>query len=159
MGGTTRPRGVPRVRAALIALLGATVLSVVVVGGLVVAPAGALTPIEPDNRPTTVAGARNGELPAWMLLQVGPTCVAHSAAAPSMAAMIAAAAASGVTLKPAECYRDLGGQQYWRDYWCARGQCQMAAVPGTSNHGWGKAADLRDQSGSMTFSSPGYTWL
>jgi hypothetical protein len=35
----------------------------------------------------------------------------------------------------------------------------MAAVPGTSNHGWGKAVDFRDQSGAMTFDSAGYHWL
>jgi hypothetical protein len=35
----------------------------------------------------------------------------------------------------------------------------MAAVPGTSNHGWGKAIDFRDQSGELTFDSAGYAWL
>jgi hypothetical protein len=35
----------------------------------------------------------------------------------------------------------------------------MAAVPGTSNHGWGKAVDWREGSAPMTFDSPGYAWL
>jgi hypothetical protein len=35
----------------------------------------------------------------------------------------------------------------------------MAAVPGTSNHGWGKAVDFADQSGELTFDSVGYAWL
>lgn len=153
MGGITRQRRWRVVAAVAIVLGAVTVLP------LIATPASALTPIEPDNKPTPVAGFKNGQLPASLLLQVGPTCVAHHAAAPSLSAMIGAAAANGVTLKPLECYRDLAGQQYWRDYYCARGQCQMAAVPGTSNHGWGKAADLRDQNGAMTFSSPGYAWL
>lgn len=39
-------------------------------------------------------------------------------------------------------YRPYSRQVYWRNYWCARGACQNAAVPGTSNHGWGTAADV-----------------
>jgi hypothetical protein len=39
-------------------------------------------------------------------------------------------------------YRDLGGQKRMRDYWCGLGQCAKAAVPGTSNHGWGLAVDV-----------------
>jgi LAS superfamily LD-carboxypeptidase LdcB len=35
----------------------------------------------------------------------------------------------------------------------------MAAVPGTSIHGWGRAVDLQDPTGKMTFDSPGYRWL
>jgi murein L,D-transpeptidase YcbB/YkuD len=38
-------------------------------------------------------------------------------------------------------YRDYAGQVYMRNYWCARGACGNAAVPGTSNHGWGIAID------------------
>ena len=39
-------------------------------------------------------------------------------------------------------YRDLAGQRRMRAYWCGRGQCRKAAVPGTSNHGWGLAVDV-----------------
>ena len=35
----------------------------------------------------------------------------------------------------------------------------MAAVPGTSNHGWGKAVDFADQTGELDFDSAGYTWM
>lgn len=38
-------------------------------------------------------------------------------------------------------YRPFTRQEYWRAYWCARGACQNAAVPGTSNHGLGLATD------------------
>lgn len=39
-------------------------------------------------------------------------------------------------------YRNFARQQYWRNYWCGRGLCQNAAVPGTSNHGLGWAFDV-----------------
>lgn len=38
-------------------------------------------------------------------------------------------------------YRTLAGQVLMRQQWCSRGACQNAAVPGTSNHGWGIALD------------------
>ncbi len=38
--------------------------------------------------------------------------------------------------------RSYDRQVYWRDYWCGQGHCENAAVPGTSNHGWGRAVDL-----------------
>lgn len=39
-------------------------------------------------------------------------------------------------------YREFARQVYWRNYWCSRGACQNAAVPGTSNHGLGWAVDV-----------------
>ncbi len=77
----------------------------------------------------------------------------------SYVAMAAAARADGVYLKAAECYRDYAGQVYWRKWWCAHRICANAATPGYSNHGWGKAVDLRDQDGSLTWTSNGYKWL
>lgn len=42
---------------------------------------------------------------------------------------------------PHSSYRDLATQQqYWADYQAGRGP--IAARPGTSNHGWGKAVDV-----------------
>ena len=125
------------------------------------APAGAATgnPIHPDNRPTTIVGATNGALAADQLLQVSPDCLAYYRAAPSLGSLLAAAHKDGIRLAPAECYRDYPGQVKAREDWCAVGACDMAAVPGTSNHGWGKAVDLRDQTGELTFDSAGYAWL
>jgi len=117
-------------------------------------------PVHPDNRPSTIPGATNGALGSHELLQVAPNCVAYHRAAPSLIAMIAAARRDGVRLVPAECYRDYAGQVAARDSWCRRGACHMAAVPGTSNHGWGKAVDFSDSQGaSLTFNSPAYAWL
>lgn len=44
-------------------------------------------------------------------------------------------------------YRSYQRQVYWRNYWCGQGNCSNAAVPGTSNHGLGRATD-----------TPSYTW-
>lgn len=38
-------------------------------------------------------------------------------------------------------YRSYEAQVRLRREWCARGLCQYAAYPGTSNHGWGLAID------------------
>lgn len=39
-------------------------------------------------------------------------------------------------------YRPLSRQVYYRSYWCGLGSCGNAAVPGTSNHGLGRAVDI-----------------
>jgi hypothetical protein len=116
-------------------------------------------PINPANRPTTVGGYTNGQLPASQLYVVSSTCTLYRAAVGSYTAMVAAAKADGVALAPAECYRDYAGQVYWRNYWCRQKICANAATPGYSNHGWGKAVDLRDQKGSLTWTSAGYNWM
>jgi len=117
------------------------------------------SPINPANRPTTIGGYTNGYLPSSQLYVVNSNCSLYRAAVGSYEAMIAAARADGVTLTPAECYRDYAGQVYERGYWCARGLCGNAATPGYSNHGWGKAVDLRDSQGSLGWNSPGYRWM
>jgi LAS superfamily LD-carboxypeptidase LdcB len=74
-----------------------------------------------------------------------------------MSAMILAAKKAGVTLVPADCYRDYSGQVYWRTWWCNVGKCANAAIPGTSNHGLGLAVDLCG--GVERFGSPGFLWM
>jgi hypothetical protein len=118
-----------------------------------------LSPISPFNRPTTISGYTNGNLPSSQLAVWNSNCTLYRPAVGSFSAMVAAAKADGVTLKPAECYRDYAGQVYWRNYWCKLKICANAATPGYSNHGWGKAVDLRDQNGSFTWTSVGYKWM
>ena len=48
---------------------------------------------------------------------------------------------------PFSSYRDIVGQGIMRRMWCARGKCGNAAVPGTSNHGWGVAVDNNNPAG------------
>lgn len=50
---------------------------------------------------------------------------------------------------PDSAYRPFDRQVYWRNYWCGRGLCQNAAVPGTSNHGLGWAFDVPDFVGAI----------
>jgi hypothetical protein len=78
------------------------------------------------------------------------------------------ARASGMAIGTRECYRPIDEQVAVRESWTARGNSACAAPVqrdesgrpvGTSNHGWGKAADFSDAGRSMTFSSPGYRYL
>jgi D-alanyl-D-alanine carboxypeptidase len=133
--------------------------TIVVVAGSDPARAAGANPIDPDNRASAIDGETNGDLPPNELLQLAPTCLAYYRAAPSLVSLIAAAHRDGIRLAPAECYRDYDGQVKERQDWCARGACEMAAVPGTSNHGWGKAVDFNDQNGSLTFDGAAYAWL
>lgn len=55
-------------------------------------------------------------------------------------------------------YRPLARQEYWRSYWCGRGACQNAAVPGTSNHGWGWAVDTPAATQAAIHAHPGFGW-
>ena len=114
--------------------------------------------LDPDNRTLPVPGVTNGDLPLSYLAKVDG-CVVYDEAAASLKAMIAAAKADNVVLKGISCYRDYAGQVAARNDWCNKGACQMAAVPGTSNHGWGKAVDFRDANGELTFDSTAYAWL
>lgn len=54
-------------------------------------------------------------------------------------------------------YRNLAGQQMMRSMWCGRGNCGNAAIPGTSNHGWGLAVDNNNPAG-VEASGPPFGW-
>ncbi len=115
--------------------------------------------LDPANRAVSVPGVTNGKLPLSYLASSSTGCVVYDEAITSYNAMVAAAARDGVKLRGIGCYRDYATQVTVRNDWCSRGQCDMAAVPGTSNHGWGKAVDFADQSGELTFDAAGYAWL
>lgn len=71
------------------------------------------------------------------------------AAALTWRAMRIAAYADGVPLEdfmpagPASTARTYGQQKVLRIQWCAKGHCEKAAWPGTSNHGWAIAVDVK----------------
>ena len=81
--------------------------------------------------------------------------------------MATAAKAAGVTITIASAFRTLGRQQYfWNCY--QTGSCNggnLAARPGTSNHGRGAALDLNTDCGGQSGSTPScggssvYKWL
>ena len=103
-------------------------------------------------------GVRNGQIP----LSKMRFCASQTHWTPAVSAgylfapasvlldqMVAAARADGHVLKVIAGYRDLAQQKVMRRVWCNRGNCNGAAVPGTSNHGWGTAIDVeRHQPGT-----------
>lgn len=115
--------------------------------------------LDPANRAAGVPAVTNGKLPMSYLAATKDGCVVYDEAVASLNAMLAHAARDGVKLRGIGCYRDYATQVIVREEWCALGQCAMAAVPGTSNHGWGKAVDFADQAGELTFDAAGYAWL
>src|SRR6187431_1539949 len=87
-------------------------------------------------------GYQNGQIPlsAMVRTEEGQYLQANAHAAWGNLAR-ACAAATGVWLAINEGYRDLAKQQYyWNLY--QSGQGNVAAVPGTSNHGRGVAVDI-----------------
>jgi hypothetical protein len=126
-----------------------------------------VSPIQPGNRPTVVAGDTNGMMPARDLVGVAPNCLAARAAAPSLGLLLATAREEGVVLHTEQCYRPLSDQVAVRQRWSKAGNSACAAPvvttggkpKGTSMHGWGKAADLSDAGGTVRFDSPGYRFL
>lgn len=97
-----------------------------------------------DGVPVALAGYGNGKIPAEALHEVGST--GHRLWAPAADALerlIADAARDGVTVGITDSYRSYEAQV---DVAARKGlysQGGLAAVPGTSDHGWGMAADLK----------------
>lgn len=88
--------------------------------------------------------AGNGSLPRSQLAPI-PGGYLRKDAAAAWNAMYLHAKRLGVTISvngPDSSYRTLPRQRYWKNWWCARGRCGNAAVPGTSNHGLGLAVDV-----------------
>jgi GH25 family lysozyme M1 (1,4-beta-N-acetylmuramidase) len=99
--------------------------------------------------PEPAHGWSNGQAPGSALSQAntgfrcdGPGDQLANKAAAGWNTM---ALAAGKPLPSSGCdslYRSYERQIFWRNYWCSRGACGNAAVPGTSNHGIGLAADV-----------------
>jgi D-alanyl-D-alanine carboxypeptidase len=93
--------------------------------------------------PTDLAAYGNGKIPATALEKVGGT--GHTMWAPaaeSMTAMVADAKKAGVTIGITETYRSYAEQVDIAHRKGLYSQGGLAAKPGTSEHGWGMAADL-----------------
>lgn len=92
--------------------------------------------------------AENGRLPASMLSRAaGGTKLNEDAAAAWNAMAADIYEETGLKIRsngPDSMYRSYERQVYWKNWWCARGNCGNAATPGTSNHGWGLAVDTND---------------
>src|SRR5438445_1784240 len=137
--------------------------------GLASVPVGAVSPINPQNRPTPLPNAVNGEVPASRLVIVGPNCIAAREAAPSLARIFTMARQAQVALGADECYRTLANEvkfanqanQPGANPACVAsvGTAANGTPVGHSMHGWGKAVDLTDSGSSLTFGSSGYAFM
>lgn len=112
-------------------------------GGATSTAAAASTARNADGVPVALAGYGNGKIPADALHEVGST--GHrlwAPAADALESLIADAARDGVTIGITDSYRSYEAQV---DVAARKGlysQGGLAAVPGTSDHGWGMAVDL-----------------
>jgi hypothetical protein len=101
------------------------------------------TALDADGVPLALAAYGNGKIPAEALSQVDGT--GHrlwAPAAESLGRLRADAAAAGVTIGITDSYRSYESQV---DVAARKGLYKnggLAAVPGTSDHGWGMAVDL-----------------
>jgi hypothetical protein len=88
--------------------------------------------------------ASNGNLPDSMLSAIPGGRLQHEPAA-AWNAMVAEAKRRSLAVPVpdglASSYRTYAQQVVLRNEWCAKGECENAAVPGTSNHGLGLAVD------------------
>jgi D-alanyl-D-alanine carboxypeptidase len=130
------------------------------------ATANAASPINPNNRPTPLAGVANGVVPLSRLVNVAPNCLTAREAGPSLARIFAMAREVNDNLGAEQCYRPLSDEvnfaiqanQPGNNPACVAtvGTTASGAPVGHSYHGWGKAADLTDSGQSLTFGSRGY---
>jgi len=131
-------------------------------------------PIKKPNMPTDLKGRSNGLLPKELLRPIKPTGQLHHIAARAWHAMRDAAWKAGILLSLSQGYRTYSQQEtlfksrYTTDVlsgrptkrwqgkvWYQRPRTAMAAVPGTSNHGWALALDLAiDADGDEAFEWP-----
>jgi hypothetical protein len=89
--------------------------------------------------------AANGRLPASSLAPIGGGYFLRRDAAKAFNAMSAEARQRfGVSVKVVAGYRTFARQVYFWNLWRA-GKGNLAAEPGSSNHGWGVAVDLASQ--------------
>ena len=97
-----------------------------------------------DRVPTDLAAYGNGHVPDSALAAVGDTGKKMwGPAAAAMTTLLAAAKADGVTVGITETYRPYDEQVRLAATKGLYSQGGLAARPGTSEHGWGIAADLQ----------------
>lgn len=132
-------------------------------------------PVARVNLPRVLAGQQNGRLRPETLVPVGlGSYVMVEPAARAFKAMRAAAWSAGVQLSSVGTYRSYAAQEQlfrsryqttpiagaptktWNSTtWYQKPRTAMAAVPGTSNHGWGLAVDWAvDADGDPEFEWP-----
>jgi zinc D-Ala-D-Ala carboxypeptidase len=102
--------------------------------------------------PASLAAYGNGRVPASALAPVGTTGVRMwPPAAQALTGLIAAAQADGVTVGVTDGYRSYAEQVSLAKTKGLYASGGLAAAPGTSEHGWGMAADLRLDPSALTW--------
>ena len=94
-----------RSRSSFVVALGLALSLAVAIPG-----AGAVSPINPNNRPTPLPGAVNGVVPMSRLVNVAPNCITARAAGPSLARIFAMAREVNDALGADQCYRPLSDE-------------------------------------------------
>lgn len=107
-----------------------------------------------DSRgvPTELAVHGNGKIPREALSEIGST--GHrmwSPAARQYEALSAAAARDGVTIGITDSYRSYDSQVDLAERKGLYKNGGLAAVPGTSDHGWGRSLDLKLDSNALAW--------
>jgi len=133
------------------------------------ASASAVSPINPANRPTPLAGAVNGLVPASRLVNVAANCITAREAGPSLERIFAMARERNIALGASQCYRPLSDEVKFADQANQPGNNPACVATvgtaangmpvGHSYHGWGKAVDLTEGGESLTFADPGYAFM
>lgn len=104
----------------------------------------------PAGAPAELARYANGQIPATAMAPIGQG--AHRLWAPAAQAfqrMTAAAAQDGVAIRVSDSYRSFDEQVDLAERKGLYRQGGLAAVPGTSNHGWGRALDIDTSGGTV----------
>jgi D-alanyl-D-alanine carboxypeptidase len=93
--------------------------------------------------PAELAGQRNGALPEALLESIGQGGHRLSrSAAVAFRKMATAAQQDGITLRVSDSYRSVADQERLAGSLGLYREGGLAAVPGTSTHGWGLSVDL-----------------
>lgn len=109
-----------------------------------------------SHRSMAWGGYQNGRITDILALPNTAGRPLHFLAAEAMVAMQAAARQDGINLTLSSGYRSFSEQQVLQDRY--RNTDVAVAAPGSSNHGWGLAADI-NVGGRTNFSGPQYRWL
>lgn len=120
--------------------------------GLVTSGALAPAATTADGTPAELAAYGNGQIPREVLTPLGQgDHRLWRPAAESFQRMAAAAAADGVQIAVSESYRDLATQHQLADQLGLYSEGGLAAEPGTSDHGWGRAIDIDDNPSALAW--------
>lgn len=111
----------------------------------------AIAPPQPAVAKAAPVAGKNGRLQLAQLTQVETGHYLAPAAASKFEQMKTAAAADGINLNINNAYRSYEKQVEMANRLGLYSQGGKAAVPGTSNHGWGKAVDLNVKSNPGSF--------